>query len=121
MNGEVPLPELLAGVGCTACGAPVAAGRIAVLAQRDDLAFVEFRCEACGSTSLGLVVAERACGRPRSDIARYGEFGPEDELRLAAGRPIGADDVTRMRAFLATYHGDLQGLLADRDPGCGSA
>ncbi|HET7726001.1 MAG TPA: hypothetical protein VFK54_01625 [Candidatus Limnocylindrales bacterium] len=121
MDGQERLPELLAGVGCAACGAALDADRIAVLAQRDDLAFVEFRCDACGSTSLGLVVADEADARPRTDTARYGEFGPEDELRLAAGGPIGDDDVARMRAFLATYDGDLRGLLNEGGPGPRSA
>ena len=121
MDGRERLPELLAGVGCAACGATLDAERIAVLAQRDDLAFVEFRCDACGSTSLGLVVADETDARPRADTARYGEFGPEEELTLAAGPPIGDEDVARMRAFLATYDGDLRALLADRGPGPGAA
>jgi len=121
MDGHDRLPELLAGVGCAACGASLDADRIVVLAQRGDLAFVEFRCGACGSTALGLVLADDSDHRVLPDTARYGEFGPEDEVRLAASRPIGDDDVTRMRAFLASYRGDLRGLLTDRGSGPGAA
>lgn len=120
MDSDDRLPERLAGVGCTACGASLASDRIAVLARRDDLAFVEFRCAACGSTSLGLVVVdEEAPASASADVARYGEFGPGDEARLASARPIDEEDVRRMGSFLASYEGDLHELLGG--PGSGSS
>ena len=81
MDPRDHLRDSLAGVGCTACGAGVPADRIDVLAERDDLVFVQFRCVACGSEALGLVVLE-------------------DE-----------DDVRRMHSFLERHTGDLRSLL----------
>jgi hypothetical protein len=114
MDPRDRLRDSLAGVGCTACGARVPADRIDVLAEREDLAFVQFRCASCGSSSLGLVVREDdAIGvtdAPRADTARYGEFDAADEARLT-GPAIDADDVRRMRAFLERYRGDLRTLV----------
>ena len=112
MDPRDRLRDSLAGVGCTACGAAVPADRIDVLAEREDLAFVQFRCAACGSEALGLVVSD---GDPdeapaAADTARYEEFGPADEMRLT-GPAIGPDDVRRMHALLERYRGDLRTLL----------
>jgi hypothetical protein len=118
------LRALLGGVGCTACGAAVPADRIEVLAERESLAFVEFRCAACGSEALGLVVLEPdddGALTPVSDVARYGEFGPADEVRLAGRPPIDGDDVAVMHAFLAAYQGDLRSLLGSDDARRGPA
>ena len=48
-----PLPD---GAPCTACGAPVPAGRIRLLASRDGLAFVRLVCDDCGSAAIGLLL-----------------------------------------------------------------
>jgi hypothetical protein len=120
MDPRDRLRDSLAGVGCTACGAAVPADRIDVLAEREDLAFVQFRCASCGSSSLGLVVHEDGAASeqaPRPDTARYGEFGAADEARLT-GPAIDADDVRRMHAFLDRYRGDLRTLI-DGAPGPG--
>ena len=53
----------LTGAGCTSCGAAVSIDRIAVLADRGDLAFVELDCPACGSRTMSLVL--RRCRRSR--------------------------------------------------------
>lgn len=122
MDPQDRLPRLLAGVGCTACGASLAEERIVVLAQREELAFVEFRCGACGSTSLGLVVADAEDPvHASADLARYGEFGADEEIRLGGAPPIDTDDVLRMHAFLSAYDGDLRGLFETPGSGPGAA
>ena len=111
MDPRDRLRDSLAGAGCTACGAAVPAERIDVLAEREDLAFVQFRCPACTSESLGLVMRDADTAEAATaDIARYGEFGPADELRLT-GPAIDRDDVQRMQRFLERYDGDLRTLL----------
>ena len=110
MDPRDRLRDSLAGVGCTACGASVPADRIRILAERDDLTFVEFRCAGCGSEALGLVVLSGDDGEPVTDVARYGEFGADDEARLT-GPALDVDDVRRMRTFLDGWQGALRTLV----------
>src|SRR6476619_2245955 len=114
MDPRDHLRDSLAGVGCTACGAGVPAERIDVLAERDDLVFVQFRCVACGSEALGLVVLEGEDDGPAravsADTIRYGEFGAADDARFT-GPAIDEDDVRRMHSFLERHTGDLRSLI----------
>ena len=96
-----PIPD---GVSCTACGVGVPAGRIRILAHRDDLAFVELACQACGSSALGLLLAADEPGDPPVlDVA----MDP-----LPDPSAITLDDVVAMRELLASWDGDVRGLLA---------
>jgi hypothetical protein len=99
-----PLDHLLAapdGLRCTVCDQRVPATRIRTLARRDDLTFVEIDCEACASSTLGFLLAGRTDG-PAS--ARDGD-------------PISSDDVLDMHELLASWRGDLAGLLTPDAPG----
>ena len=105
-------PHLLPdGAACTACGAAVPTGRIRTLARRDDLAFVELDCPACGSSAVGLLLA-----LPGPDGAAFvdvDEDPPRPTLaRRFERRPaITAADVEAVRTDLAAWHGDLVGWL----------
>ncbi|HSK52164.1 MAG TPA: hypothetical protein VLA44_05360 [Clostridia bacterium] len=115
MDPRDGLRPLLDGVGCTACGVTVPAGRIRLLAHRDDLAFVELDCPGCASTTLGLLLAsDDGAGGHVLDVAPFGELSPDDEARRAASGPISAADVRAARDFLAGWRGDLVGLLGRR-------
>jgi hypothetical protein len=116
MDRHDRLRALLRGTSCTVCGDPLDANRIRLLAERDDLAFVELPCPSCGSTTLGMVTL-RPSGEAFLDVSHYGEFGPEDETRLAGGAPLDGDDVLEMHAFLEAYRGDLRSLLRERRSG----
>jgi hypothetical protein len=112
----------LVGSSCTACGALIPPDRIRFPACRDELAFVWVGCDACGSNALAIatVLDDDAEGPLRTDVGSYGEFGPMDEARFAAARPVAPDDVLSMRDFLAGCHGGLRSLIdvggrADRD------
>jgi len=102
-----PLPD---GAVCTACGAPVPDGGIRILARRDDLAFVELACAACGSTAIGLLLdAGAPDGRPILDVgddAASGGSAPNGTFR-----PISTTDVEAVRRDLAAWDGDLVGWL----------
>ena len=104
----VPLPD---GATCTACGAPVPTGRIRILARRDDLAFVELDCVACGSAALAMLIdAAAPDGEPILDVAG----DPEALGRTVRGgtiRPITTADVEAIRDDLAAWDGDLVGWL----------
>jgi hypothetical protein len=99
-----PLDHLLAlpdGHRCTVCDERVPVERVRLLAWRDDLAFLELDCGACLSTTLGFVLGGR------SD-------GPVPPSRAD---PISSDDVIDMHQLLATWRGDLAGLVARADRG----
>jgi hypothetical protein len=100
-----PLDHLVAlpdGLRCTVCDHRVPASGIRLLAWRDDLAFVQIDCGGCLSTTLGFVVA----GRLDGDNGESGGPDAQDD-----GPPISSDDVLDMHRFLATWRGDLAGLV----------
>ena len=99
-----PLDHLFAlpgGPRCTVCDERVPAERVKLLAWRDDLAFLELDCDACLSTTLGFVLGGHADG----------------PIELPSAEPISSDDVLDMHQLLATWRGDLTGLLHRDDRG----
>jgi hypothetical protein len=119
----------LLGSGCARCGQPYAAQGIRVLAQREEIAFVQLVCFACQIQTLALVTGVPAASQAADggdDLAAAMPAGsPEDEARSVdpSWPAISDDDVLEMHAFLAGYDGDLTGLLDggasadDDDPG----
>jgi hypothetical protein len=99
-----PLDHLLAfpdGHRCSVCEERVPAARVTLLAWRDDLAFLQIDCGSCFSTTLGFMLG----GRTDEPAAR------------PVPAPISADDVLDMHQLLASWRGDLSGLLSTADPG----
>jgi len=91
LDHRLALPD---GLQCTVCDERVPAERLRLLAWRDELVFLQIDCSACRSTTLGFVVA-----------------GVTDDSVGPESRPISTDDVLDMHQFLATWRGDLSGLL----------
>jgi hypothetical protein len=104
----------LAGADCTSCGAAIPGDRIAVLADRGDIAFVELHCAACGSVTMSVVLAANP-GGARLDTATHPELDPAMEARLVGTPALDEADVTAMRRFLAGWTGDLRTLLGGPD------
>jgi hypothetical protein len=108
----------LTGAGCTSCGAAIPVDRIAVLADRGDLAFVELTCPACDSRTLGVVVGPGPDSADQVlDTAGHPELDPATEARLAGQPPVSRRDVRAMHMFLAGWTGDLRSLLAPDEGG----
>ena len=84
------------GLECTVCDERVPAARATLLAWRDDLAFLQIDCGSCLSTTLAFVMGGR------TDATST----PPDAA------PISIDDVLDMHELLATWRGDLTGLLS---------
>jgi len=104
-----PQDHLLAlpdGLRCTVCDERVPAARVRLLAHRDDLAFLQIDCPSCASATLGFVLGGRTDGP-----------APLDDRPRGEQPPIDADDVLDMHQLLATWRGDLTGLLARDDSG----
>ncbi len=93
------LRERLTGAGCTSCGAAIPSDRIVVLADRGDLAFVEYSCPRCASRTMSVVIS----ADPVPDTA--------SEAGLSGGPPVSEEDVHSMRRLLAGWEGDLRSLL----------
>ncbi len=107
-----PLDHLLAlpdGPQCSVCDERVPIDRVKVLAWRDDLVFLELDCDGCLSTTLGFVLGGRADG-PAEAPTDAPTDAPQAE-------PISSDDVLDMHQLLASWRGDLTGLLAQDDRG----
>jgi DNA-directed RNA polymerase subunit RPC12/RpoP len=93
--------DLVDGAECAACGRPVPAHDVRILAHRDDVAFAEVPCDACGSRSLAIFVA--SASPVSADVWPAGE---------QPRPPIGSDDVLDMHEFLAGWRGDLRSLVS---------
>jgi hypothetical protein len=99
-----PLDHLLAlpdGHRCSVCEERVPAARVKLLAWRDDLAFLQIDCGSCFSSTLGFMLG----GLADAPVTR------------PVSAPISADDVLDMHQLLASWRGDLAGLLSGDDPG----
>ncbi|HYK95577.1 MAG TPA: hypothetical protein VE011_06915 [Candidatus Dormibacteraeota bacterium] len=99
-----PLDHLLAlpdGHRCTVCEERVPADRVKLLAWRDDLAFLQIDCGSCFSSSLGFMLNGRT----------------DEPVERQARAPVSTDDVLDMHQLLASWRGDLTGLLSNGGTG----
>jgi len=101
MDPQGRLPALPDGLACTVCEVRVPRERIRLLARRDGLAFVQSTCPACGSTSLGFLLADDAGG----------PTGPTEPTGPDAPGAVSANDVLEMHRFLEAWAGDLASLV----------
>ena len=109
----------LLGAGCTRCGQPYAAHGVRVLAQREEIAFVQLVCFACQTQTLALVTGAAAAddddanglGDGFQGELPAGDGDDDPEASRRSGRPISEVDVLEMHAYLAQYQGDVRGLL----------
>ncbi len=111
MDPRDGLHPTLEDVACTACGAGVPGDRLRILARRDDLTFVESRCDTCGSRTVALLIAAtEPGGRPFLDVAT------DRPVRPGSSSPsvVTSADVHAMRADLAAWRGDLRRLIGAR-------
>ena len=118
MDPHARLRESLAGAVCTVCRAGIEPRRVRLLAARDDLAFVELGCPACGVTSLGIVIYPDDPDAPgRLDLAADATPPSDASSARPTDPPIGLADVVAMRRLLAGHSGDLRSLLGSERRG----
>jgi hypothetical protein len=117
MDGADWLRTQLTSFGCAACGRAYEPGRIRILAQREELFFVDLGCETCGAQAVAVVTVQL----DDADVLRV-ETGDVEPVEAQAkggdpGQPVGADDLLDMSRFLARFDGDFISLFRDPEPG----
>src|SRR2546429_8221191 len=110
----------LDGVGCTVCGKPIDGGRIRLLAQREEHAFVELECVAWGTTTIGIVtIDDEDPAAARLDSAPVGAFGPAHLVRLPAGITYDIVAVDAILYFHVRFRENLRTLVWRSRDDCG--
>lgn len=107
MDGADWLRTQLTSFGCAACGRAYEPEGIRLLAERDELFFVDLSCLVCGSQATAIVTVEIEEGAARADV---GELEPASAM-TSPGDPVDLDDVLDVHQLLAGWEGDLVGLL----------
>jgi hypothetical protein len=115
MDAEGWLTSELATFDCAACGQPYGEAQVRLIAQREELFFVDLSCPHCGSQAIAIVTIQVEPDRAMTETGRVvnGEEAGEDGEPAAA--PIDVDDVLDMHAFLARAGGDVEQLMAAFD------
>ena len=114
MDAERWLTSELASFGCAACGQAYGEGHIRLIAQRDDLFFVDLSCHHCGSQAVAIVTIQI---EGDSATIETGELVPAEQLEppgdaVPSAPPITADDVLDVHELLEGFQGDALQLIA---------
>jgi len=112
MDAERWLTSELASFVCAACGQAYGKGRIQLIAQRDELYFVDLSCEHCGSQAVAIVTIEVDGDRATlegGELVRAPETDPD---AAPDGPPISPDDVIDAHEVLKDFEGDIHQLIA---------
>jgi hypothetical protein len=114
MEGADWLRTQLTSFSCSTCGRAYRSSHIRVVAQRDELFFVDLSCRRCGAESLAIVTVESDGDGPgsRLDVGDLVEAAaiineaPEDD-----GPAVSVDDLLEMHDFLGRFDGDFRDLF----------
>ena len=120
MEGADWLRTQLTSFGCGSCGRPYRSRGIRILAQRDDLYFVDLTCRSCGAGAVAIVTIEVEGHEALLDAP---ELEPATEGAVDAVEPIAPDDVLAMHEFLRDFDGDFHALFrgTGREPDADAA
>lgn len=103
MDGESWLTSELASFACGACGQAYGEERVRLIAQREELFFIDLACVHCGSQAVAIVSIQVDDGEAA---------GPAERQERA---PVSPDDVLDVHRLLAEHGGDMRSLLARLD------
>ena len=111
MDAESWLTSELASFGCAACGQAYDEGHIRLIAQREDLFFMDLSCDHCGSQAVAIVTIQI-----EGDMATLetGELVPavaHEAEAHAEGDAVSANDVLDAHELLADFEGDVYELI----------
>ena len=80
MDAESWLTSELASFGCAACGQAYGEGHIELIAQREELYFVDLSCQHCGSQAVAIVTIQIDGETARLEGGELVAQGTHDEL-----------------------------------------
>ncbi len=115
MDAESWLTSELASFGCAACGQAYGQGHIRLIAQREELFFVDLSCDHCGSQAVAIVTIQidgDTATLEGGELVRVEEPAPDE---VPGGPPVSADDVLDAHRLLDDFHGDVYQLIAHFD------
>jgi hypothetical protein len=114
MDAEGWLTSELATCACAACGQPYGESQVRLIAQREELFFVDLACPHCGSQAVAIVSIQLEDDMAVMEDRRL--VITADGTGEAGSSPaISADDVLDIHALLATFDGDIEQLMAQLD------
>jgi len=120
MDVERWLTSELATFGCAACGQAYGDGHIRLIAQREELFFVDLSCAHCGSQAVAIVTiqveGDSASLESGELLPAAAAISPEPS-EVDRIEPISADDVLDMHELLQGFDGDVHQLIARLDGG----
>ena len=115
MDAERWLTNELASFGCAACGQAYGEGHIRLIAQREELFFVDLACDHCGSQAVAIVTIQvdgEVARLEGGELVRASEVGFDE---APDGPPVSADDVLDVHDLLDGFEGDVHKLIARFD------
>jgi hypothetical protein len=121
MEGADWLRTQLTSFGCGSCGRPYRSRGIRILAQRDDLFFVDLTCRSCGAGAVAIVTIEIEGDEVQLDAP---DLEPALEVAAGAGaEAVAPGDVLEMHEFLRDFDGDFHALFrgTGREPDADAA
>jgi hypothetical protein len=105
----------LASFGCAACGQAYGGGHIRLIAQREELFFVDLTCDHCGSQAMAIVTIQvdgETATLEGGELVRAPEADPD---AAPHGPPVNVDDVMDAHQLLKDFKGDVHQLIARFD------
>jgi DNA-directed RNA polymerase subunit RPC12/RpoP len=115
MDAEGWLTSELASFACAACGQPYGESHIRLIAQREELFFVDLSCPHCGSQAVAIVTIQvdgEAVGAGAGVPLELPAFDPESS---SEGPAVSVDDVIDAHVLLRDFEGDVHQLIARFD------
>ena len=113
MDAERWLTSELASFGCAACGQPYGEAHIRLIAQREELYFVDLSCPHCGSQAVAIVTIQVEGERTTLEGGELVRAEAPAEVGAAVvGPAISSDDVLDAHALLDGFEGDVHQLMA---------
>ena len=115
MDAEGWLTSELATFACAACGEAYGEGHIHLIAQREELYFVDLSCDHCGSQAVAIVTIEIDGETPTLETGDLVRADQDDSDEPGGGPPVSVDDVLDAHRLLEGFEGDIHRLFARFD------